>query len=214
MQAMIAGGTPRKLARAVTAAVLVGLGLAALPATSTAQDLTGYAAGDTVVGGKVRADTVRGPEPVQLSLERGDGGPNPWETLGWITVGEYVYGVTIDLVNLNQWQHDKDWSPGRALGYMTNPFGAPASDFGCLTRDGCWPTEASHYISWAVLGAGARLAGHGALEAWLLTGVYSNWLWEYGVEGMSQRPSGRDLLIDAVSAAAGIGLVELGKAVF
>lgn len=200
LQAITRADPTRKPLRAPVALTVAGLILAALPPASPAQDGDGYASGDS----------VRTSQPVAAI----DQWPNMWKSVGGMTAGQYIYAALIDLVNLNSWQHDKDWSPARAVGYITDPFGAPQSDYACLTRNGCWPVEASHYFSWAVMGAGARLAGHGPLESWLLTGVYANWLWEYGVEGMSQRPSGHDLVIDAVSAAAGIGLVELGKAVF
>lgn len=205
LHATVRADPTRQPLRIAVTMMAAGLILAALPPASPAQDGNGRDG-----NGKAGVDTVSTSQPVRAI----DRWPDMWKSLGGMTAGQYVYAGLIDLVNLNSWQHGKDWSPARAVGYMADPFGAPASDFECLTRNGCWPVEASHYFSWAAMGAAARLAGHGPLESWLLTGVYANWLWEYGVEGMSQRPSGHDLLIDAASAAAGIGLVELGRAVF
>lgn len=196
------GPTARSRVRTLAAGALVWTLSLALPAASPAQGANG--------NGGVSGDTTRRAEAAEVA----DGGPSAWRTIGWITVGEFGYAAAADAINLNRHQLGREWSAKRALGYIVDPFGAPRSDFECLTRNGCLPVETSHYLSWAALGAGARLAGHGPVESFLLTGVFSNWLWEYAVEGTNHRPSGHDLVINAVGSAAGIGLYELAKSIF
>lgn len=136
----------------------------------------------------------------------GGGGPRALATAAWIGAGEVAYGAGLVI----SWErHDLEVDIRDGVRYATRPFRGPESDFECLPRDACLPGEISHYVTWTAMGALARLRGHDPLEAWLLSGVWGNWWWEYVVEGTFERPSGHDLVINAGSAAVGVAIGEL-----
>lgn len=136
----------------------------------------------------------------------GGGGPHALATAAWIGAGEVAYGAGL-VISWERNAPEVDLRDG--LRYAARPFRGPKRDFGCLPRDGCMPGELSHYVTWTTMGALARLRGHDPLEAWLLSGVWGNWWWEYVVEGTFERPSGHDLVINAGSAAVGVAIGEL-----
>lgn len=125
--------------------------------------------------------------------------------------GQFAFRGVADALKFSSVQSRGEYSLERLWDNVRDPFGSPKSNFECLP---CFREEWSHYVVWGGLGAAARQRGHGPLEAWLLTGVGANVWWEYVVEGLAQPPSGRDLLINAGSAALGVAVWEAARAVF
>lgn len=131
-------------------------------------------------------------------------GPSAWTDAAWIAGGAVAYELGANAVNLTEWHE------GRTYGWP-DPFQSPSNDYGCLP----WcPAETSHYVTWAGLGATMSLRGHSPVEAWLLSGVWANVVWEFLIESTYTRPSGHDIVINAGSAAVGVGLGELVDAIF
>lgn len=68
-----------------------------------------------------------------------------------------------------------------------------------------------HPVTWATMSQTYMEAGHSMTTAFVMSGVVHNALWEYAHEGILYQASGTDLCMNAVGAAAGIGLYKLGE---
>ena len=134
-------------------------------------------------------------------------GPSALGTAAWIAGAEAVWVAGTEGLNVVSYHRgERPWRLRRVLDNVTDPWGAPVRDFECLPRDGCLPEEWSHYVTWTAMGALVRLRGHGAVESWLLSGLWGNWLWEYVAEGGIEPPQGHDLVINAGSSVLGVVL--------
>lgn len=122
----------------------------------------------------------------------------------WIAGGAVAWELGCNAINCTEWHK------GRAYSWP-DLSQTPSSDYGCLP----WcEAEVSHYVTWGVLGFAMSAKGHSPLAAWALSGLWANLVWEYGIESTYTRPSGHDLIINAGSAAVGVGLHKLADAIF
>lgn len=96
-----------------------------------------------------------------------------------------------------------------SVGNVIENFAFPVAQVRAGTRrddDPFWINHVAHPVSFGVEALYLKHHGYGDGTAFLFTQVHSV-LWEFVVEGCAFEPSGKDLVADAVGAAAAVWIV-------
>jgi hypothetical protein len=97
-----------------------------------------------------------------------------------------------------------------SVGNVIDNFAFPIAQVRAGTRrdtDPFWVNNIAHPVSFGVEALYLKHQGYGNAEAFLFTQAHSV-VWEFVVEGCAFEPSGKDLVTDAVGAAAAIWVIH------